>query len=253
MQLADLGRGGRQGRGARGRFVPRAARLLRLESRQALARRQPQDARRPPDRPAARRARRRRRWRTCGPVSPSVWASATTRLQRDQPAAHLFLGHGVRLERARLRPARLRSGLSGAGRPDDACRASAGRRSVSADRSGRLLHGGAGDPGHPRRRSSRASGPGGASAWRPRCCAACWRSRRACAIDYPSKPTVRFATTRPIASIRRATTTWFFLAVRQPGVLGEALQGARASTIWPTIRASPRGSRGSRTARRSCR
>ena len=189
MQLADLGRGGHQGRGARGRLVPRAARLLRLESRQALARRQPQDARRPPDRPPARRGAPTSSVENMRPGCRRASGRRLRPAERDQPAAHLFLGHGVRLERTRLRPARLRSGLSGAGRPDDL----AGLRRVRRSICGPLQPTTTRRRWRPRascRRSSRASGPGGASAWRPRCCAACWRSRRACAIDYPSKPTV---------------------------------------------------------------
>src|SRR5437867_3489619 len=215
--------GGHQGRGARGRLVPRIARLLRMESGQALDRGQPEDPRGARDRPPARGARRRRD----GEHAARRGRAARDRLratQRDQFPPDLLLGHGVRLERSRLRPTRLRSDLPVAGRPDDAPGL---RRAAPVPAHGpdRLLHGGARGPGD-RRRALRARAHGPRPARRdvaaPRRHGAPVGRRRGLSGEADADPRQPHLPALPGG--RRGLV---LPRGRQSGLLGEALQGAR--------------------------
>ena len=123
---------------------------------------------------------------------------------------------------------------------------------VSAHRAHRLLHGRHRRAGRAGRARSFASAPDGASASRPRCCAACWRCSPGIAIDYPGKPTLapREPDLSPLPGQRWSVV---LRRLRQPVVLGEAVHRARHAATSPTIRASPPGCCGSRTARPCCR
>ena len=223
MMLGRYGRQRHQGRVARGRLLPRASRLLRLESRQALPRRQPQGGRRPrgaaPPRQDGRRlhaehASRRRRAARHGLGDAA----------RAQSAADLLRHHRLRPRRALPRPAGLRSGAPGHGRRP----ASAGLRraaAVRARRRHRLLHGRPRRPGRargalrprahgprPARRDLAAPGRAGAAVGQ--------RGGLSGQADFPARDSDLPALPgrgRPVVLPR----------VRQPGLLGQALQGHR--------------------------
>ena len=81
----------------------------------------------------------------------------------------------------------------------------------SAHRAHRLLHGGARLPGASWPRSSCASAPGGASAWRPRCCGACSRCRPA--SSSTTRAGDRAIRENPTYRLYQAGDgEWFFLA-----------------------------------------
>jgi len=76
------------------------------------------------------------------------------------------------------------------------------------------------------RRSSRVKRRVAASAWKPRCCAACWRcSRCGHRLSDQADPDPRQPDVSPLPGRRRRLV---LPGRRQPDVLGEALQGARA-------------------------
>ena len=145
---------------------------------------------------------------------------------RAQPAAHLLLGHRVRLRRPLQRPPRLRSAAAGDGRPHDA----PGLRRpapVPAHRPHRLLHARR-SPARPCwPRSSCASAPGEGQRVRDLAAAggarAAVRHRRR--LPGPRSRRIRDnADLPPLPGGRRRVV---LPRVRQPVVLGEALQGAR--------------------------
>ena len=92
--------GGHQGRGARRRFVSRAAGLLRLEPRQALDRGQPQESRGRAGSSTGSPRAPTSSWRTCARASPSGSASATS------GSARSTLAWSIPRSRRSARPAR---------------------------------------------------------------------------------------------------------------------------------------------------
>ena len=249
MMLADMGATVIKVEAHRGRLLPRAARLLRLESRQALDRHEPEGSRRPRDRSPARRGRRR----GDGEHAPRRGRAPRRRLRdapRAQSAAHLLVRDGLRPRWPLSRPPGLRSAAAGDGRRHGG----PGLRRpapVLAHRAHRLLHGGARLPGDPGRAlRARAHGQGTAR----RDVAAPGRDRAAGRHlrRLPGRGRRSIARRRPTACTRRGTasgSSWR-AATSRSGPSSARRSAARTS---PTIRASAPGSRGGTMPTRSRR
>src|SRR2546427_62751 len=196
---------------------------LYFKRAKALDQRGPQDPGGPGDRRAARHGRRRVHGEHAARCRRAPWRRLDA-VRRAQPAPRLLLGHRVRLHRPRRGASGLRSDLPGARRPHDApgLRRAAPVPPHGADR---LLHGRAGDPGHPRgalhARAHRA-GPARrdlAPAGRAGAPVGCRRRLRGQALAGPRQPDLP-----PLPGGRRPVV---LPRGRQPVLLGQAHEGAR--------------------------
>ena len=247
MMLADLGADVMKVEAPPGRLLPRAARLLRLEPGQALARGESQDAGRARHRPPPGPGERRRDGQHAARRMPTGWAWATRQLRALNPrliycSVTAFGRSGPYRDRPGFDP--LLQAMGGVMTAPGLRRAA----QVHAHRRDRLLHRRPCLPGHPGRalrpRAHRSGPARGHLAAPGRDCAAVGQRGRL------SRPGTRcIARPPPIASTRPSDGEWFFLACRQPVLLAKLCQ-ALGLPSWRTTHASPPGSRAARTAKR---
>ena len=243
MMLADLGADVIKVEAHRGRLLPRAARLLRLEPRQALDRGEPEGSRRPRHRPPPGPRAPTWSWRTCAPAWSSASGVDYETLRAINPrliysTVTAFGSDGPYTDRPGFDPLLQAMGgvmaLQGFGGAPQYLRIAATDYYM---RGARL-------PGDPRRAlRARAHGQGPA------------RADLAAAGGARAAVRATSSTTRATEVVYRETPTyrlyqagdgeWFFLARRQPVVLGQALQGGRprGSGRGPALRLLARAAR----------